>query len=111
MNYFFGVSTGAVILSMIEDDPCRLVIYVSAMDVNMKIMAHQVVRREKTVAVPRGPNAVWLPIPPKVAAISALLPCCSSTTTISTAQTITCTMVIKTVIEFPEIPFQLKWCG
>src|SRR5579864_6270899 len=63
----------------------------------MKIIAHQVVRRENTVAVPRGPKAVWLPIPPKVAAISALLLCCSSTTTISTAQTITCTMVIKTL--------------
>src|SRR6478609_6270057 len=88
-RYFFGVSTGVGTLSITEDEPRVLVRYVSAIEVSMKIMAHQVVNREKTVAVPRGPNAVWLPMPPKVAAISALLPCCSSTTTISTAHTIT----------------------
>ena len=44
-------------------------------EVSMKMIAHQVVRRERAVAVPRGPNAVWLPMPPNVAAISALLPC------------------------------------
>ena len=80
---------GVETLSMTEIDVRRLEIYVSPMEVSMKIMAHQVVSREKTVAVPRGPNAVWLPIPPNVAAISALFPCCSNTTTISTAQTIT----------------------
>ena len=88
-RYFFGVSTGVGTLSITEDEPRMLVMYVSAIDVIMKMMAHQVVNREKTVAVPRGPKAVWLPMPPKVAAISALLPCCNNTTTISTAQTIT----------------------
>ena len=82
--------------------PCRAKM-LSVIEVSMKMIAHHVVTRDRAVAVPRGPNAVWLPIPPKVAAISALLPCCSSTTTIKIAQTITCTMVIKTVIEFPEI--------
>src|ERR1700736_4002643 len=88
-GYFFGVSTGVGTLSITEDEPRKLVIYVSVIDVSMKMMAHQVVSRENTVAVPRGPKAVWLPIPPKVAAMSALLPCCSSTTTINTAHTIT----------------------
>ena len=60
---------------------------VSEIEVSMKITAHQVVTRESTVAVPRGPKAVWLPTPPKVAAMSALLPCCNSTTMIRTMHT------------------------
>jgi hypothetical protein len=85
---------------MIEFDvePLWLAKNVSDIEVNMKRMAHQVVSRERAVAVPRGPKAVWLPMPPKVAAISALLPCCSSTTTIRMAQTITWTRVIRAVI-------------
>jgi hypothetical protein len=62
---------------------------VREMEVSIKITAHQVVTLESRVAVPRGPNAVWLADPPKVAAISALLPCCRSTTRISTAHTMT----------------------
>ncbi len=38
----------------------------------MKMMAHQVVALVNTVAAPRGPKAVWLPIPPKAAAMSPL---------------------------------------
>jgi hypothetical protein len=30
-------------------------------DVSMKMIADQVVARERTEAAPRGPNAVWLP--------------------------------------------------
>ena len=52
----------------------------------MNITAHHVVACESTVAAPRGPNAVWLPAPPKAPARSAALPLCSSTTTISTRQ-------------------------
>jgi len=33
----------------------------SVMDVTMKMIADQVVARERTEAAPRGPNAVWLP--------------------------------------------------
>src|SRR6202000_1314894 len=90
-GYFLGAGCDwAGMLSITEEPPPRMLVkYVSAMDVSMKMMAHQVVSRENAVAVPRGPNAVWLPMPPKVAAISALFPCCRSTTTISTAQTIT----------------------
>lgn len=58
-------------------------------DVTMKIIADQVVARESTEAAPRGPNAVWLPWPPKAAAKSPLLPLCSSTTAIRNRQTIT----------------------
>src|SRR5579863_613173 len=57
------------------------------MDVTIKIMAHQVVTRVSTVAAPRGPKAVWLPMPPKAAAMSPLLPLCSSTTVIRNKQT------------------------
>src|SRR5215469_1322629 len=52
----------------------------------MNITAHQVVAWESTEAAPRGPNAVWLPAPPKAPARSAALPLCSSTTTINTRQ-------------------------
>jgi hypothetical protein len=33
----------------------------SVIDVSMKMIADQVVARERTDAAPRGPNAVWLP--------------------------------------------------
>ncbi len=59
----------------------------SVIDVNMKIIADQVVARESTEAAPRGPNAVWLPWPPKAAAKSPLLPLCSRTTAIRKKQT------------------------
>src|SRR5215469_4433131 len=52
----------------------------------MNMIAHHVVACERIVAAPRGPNAVWLPAPPKAPARSAALPLCSSTTTISTRQ-------------------------
>jgi len=52
----------------------------------MNITAHQVVACESTVAAPRGPNAVWLPAPPKAPARSAALPLWSNTTTINTMQ-------------------------
>src|SRR5947209_12099004 len=52
----------------------------------MNITAHQVVARERTVAAPRGPNAVWLPAPPNAPAMSAALPLCSSTTMIRKRQ-------------------------
>jgi hypothetical protein len=87
-RYFLGLA-GVCTVSITDDPLWRLARYVSAIEVTMNMMAHHVVRRENTVAVPRGPKAVWLPMPPKVAAISALLPCCSKTTTINTMQTIT----------------------
>ncbi len=64
----------------------------------MKITADQVVARLNTVAAPRGPNAVWLPIPPKAAAMSALLPLCSNTTMIKNKQTMMCTTVIRMIM-------------
>ena len=56
-------------------------------EVTMKMMADHVVALESAVAAPRGPKAVWLPIPPNAAAISPLFPLCSSTTTIRKKQT------------------------
>ncbi len=61
----------------------------SVIDVSMKMIADQVVARERTEAAPRGPNAVWLPCPPKAAARSPLFPLCSKTTAIRKKQTIT----------------------
>lgn len=54
----------------------------SVIDVTMNSTADQVVALERAVAAPRGPNAVWLPIPPNAAAMSPLLPLCKSTTII-----------------------------
>ena len=42
----------------------------SEIEVSMKMMAHHVVALVMMVAVPRGPNAVWLPWPPNAAAKS-----------------------------------------
>ncbi len=56
----------------------------------MNITAHQVVDLDRNVAAPRGPNAVWLPDPPKAPARSAASPLCSRITAISTRQTTTC---------------------
>ena len=43
----------------------------SVIDVTMNMMAAQVVALESTVAAVRVPKAVWLPMPPKAAAMSA----------------------------------------
>jgi len=61
----------------------------SVIDVTIKMIADQVVARERTEAAPRGPNAVWLPCPPKAAARSPLFPLCSNTTAIRKKQTMT----------------------
>ena len=74
-------------------DPKRLAWRVanteSVMDVTMNMTAAQVVAFDSTVAAVRVPKAVWLPMPPKAAAMSALCPLCSSTTMIRNRQIIT----------------------
>src|ERR1700722_5751190 len=70
-------------------------------DVIMKTMAHQVVARERNVAAPRGPTAVWLPAPPNAPARSAALPLCSIITAISTRQTSTCNVTSTGVYRQP----------
>src|ERR1700728_716970 len=70
-------------------------------EVIMKTMAHQVVERERNVAAPRGPKAVWLPAPPKAPARSAALPLCSMMTITSTKQTRTCSVIKIGVIRQP----------
>ena len=76
----------------------RLAKIESVMEVSMKITAAQVVALLSTVAAVRVPKAVWLPMPPKAAAMSALLPLCKSTTAIRKIQTITCRTVIRIVM-------------
>ena len=61
----------------------------SESDVTMNRIAEIVVAFESRVADPRGPNAVWEPIPPKAPARSAALPLCSNTTMIRNRHTIT----------------------
>jgi hypothetical protein len=69
--------------------PPRDAITESVIDVIIKIIVDQVVAFDKAVAAPRGPKAVWLPIPPNAAAMSPLFPLCSSTTMMRKKQTIT----------------------
>ncbi len=78
----------------------RCAITESVIEVSMKMIADQVVAFESAVAVPRGPKAVWLPWPPKAAAMSPLLPLCSRTTMIRNRQTKTWTMVRRVIIFF-----------
>jgi len=59
----------------------------SVIDVTIKMTADQVVAFDRIVAAPRGPKAVWLPMPPKAAAMSPLLPLCSNTTMMRNKQT------------------------
>ncbi len=77
----------------------------SVIEVNMKITVDQVVAFERTVADPRGPKAVWLPIPPNAAAMSPLLPLCSNTTMMRKKQTTMCTAVISPIsMRFHDLP-------
>ena len=69
----------------------------SVIEVTMKMMADQVVAFDRAVAAPRGPNAVWLPMPPKAAAMSPLLPLCSNTTMMRKKQTMMWTMVMSVI--------------
>lgn len=59
----------------------------SDIEVIMNTAAAIVVALERTVAEPRGPKAVWEPMPPKAPAKSAALPLCSRTTPIKTKHT------------------------
>jgi len=89
-----GVGAGCVLTGCdftpcnTEVGPPRLAAYTdNVMEVIMKATADQVVALDSALAAPRGPNAVWLPCPPKAAEISPLLPLCSRTTTIMNKQT------------------------
>jgi hypothetical protein len=64
-------------------------------DVTINSTAEAVVAFERSVADPRGPNAVCEPIPPNAPARSAAFPLCNRTTTIRNRQTNTCTIVSK----------------
>ncbi len=72
-----------------RDAPLRVEITESDSEVTMKSAAAIVVKRDNSVAEPRGPNTVCEPIPPKAPAMSAALPLCSSTTTTRNRHTMT----------------------
>src|SRR6476646_12305113 len=48
--------------------PPREAMIDSVIEVTIKMMVDQVVALDSAVAAPRGPKAVWLPIPPNAAA-------------------------------------------
>jgi len=70
----------------------------SVIEVTMNITADQVVAFDKALAAPRGPNAVWLPMPPNAAAMSPLLPLCSNTTMMMKKQTMMWMIVTSVII-------------
>jgi len=113
-GYFFGVAgagvagaevcTGCRWSAVPLPDPDPLVAIIeSEIDVSMKTIVEIVVAFESSVAEPRGPNAVWEPIPPKAPARSAALPLCKRITTIRNKHTITCTIVNRTAITTPPV--------
>ena len=63
----------------------------SVIELTINRTADHVVAFDSAVAAPRGPKAVWLPMPPNAAAMSPLLPLCSSTTMIRKKHTRMCT--------------------
>lgn len=87
--------------------PRRVAITESVIEVTMKAMAAYVVARLSTVPAVRVPKAVWLPAPPKAAAMSALCPCCSSTTTIRKAQTKTWITVTRPISMNSQLSLQV----
>src|SRR5579872_3090222 len=77
----------------------------SVIEVSIKMTADHVVAFDRRLAVPRGPKAVWLPIPPKAAAISALVPLCSNTTITINRQTAMWIRVISAIMPVLLQPF------
>lgn len=73
----------------------------STSEVIMNTTAHHVVARERKVAAPRGPNAVWLPAPPNAPARSAALPLCSMITTTRMKHTRMCSVISRAVNRQP----------
>ena len=67
-------------------------------EVSIKTTVEIVVAFDSSVAEPRGPKAVWEPIPPNAPARSAALPLCKRITIIRKKHTTTCTIVSKTAI-------------
>jgi hypothetical protein len=65
----------------------------SVSEVIMNTIAHHVVARERNVAAPLGPNAVWLPAPPNAPARSAAFPLCSMITITNTKHASICSVM------------------
>ena len=114
-DYFFGATgagltgaagtTGADVFtgcrSSAEPAPApasRVAMIESEIDVSMKTTVEIVVAFDSKVAEPRGPKAVWEPIPPNAPARSAALPLCKRITIMRNKHTTTCTIVKITEI-------------
>ena len=77
LDYFFAGVVWVVLVPertevLADERESRMV---SPIEVSMKMIADQVVRRVRRLAAPRGPKAVCEPCPPKAPARSADLPC------------------------------------
>jgi len=84
------VGAGRVESNTDVPSPAALVARIeSVKEVTMNRTAEMVVAFDKRVAEPRGPNAVWEPMPPNAPARSAAFPLCSSTTIIRKRHTTT----------------------
>jgi hypothetical protein len=67
----------------------RLARIARLMEVTMNTAARTTVAFDKNVAVPRGPNAAWLPMPPNALPISVPRALCSKTARIRISATST----------------------
>jgi len=85
-DVFVGCLCSAV---PVPDPPLFVAIIDNDMDVTINRTAEIVVALESNVADPRGPKAVWDPMPPNAPARSAALPLCSRITTIRNRHTMT----------------------
>ena len=113
-DYFCGVFAGAAGCELLDAGfkPCNTELELlprearieSVIEVTIKMTVDQVVALDKAVAAPRGPKAVWLPIPPNAAAMSPLFPLCKSTTMIRKKQTIIWTIVIRIIMPVSNTP-------
>jgi hypothetical protein len=115
-SYFFagvdwlGTSESTERLLVVRD-----ITTVRAIEVSIKMIADQVVRRVSRLAAPRGPKAVCEPWPPKAPARSADLPCWIRTTPTRKRQTMMCRMTrrMNMVETLPSVPQKRRnsWIG
>ena len=89
----------------------RVAMMESESDVTMNSIAEIVVAFDNKVAEPRGPKAVWEPIPPKAPARSAAFPLCNRTTMIRKRHTITCTINKRIYMTLVSVYKKMPGCG
>ena len=100
----FGADLAGVPSKTVAPSPAfRVAMIDSDSEVIMKTTADTVVALDNRVAEPRGPNAVWEPMPPKAPARSAAFPLCNRTTMIKKTQTRTCTIINRIYIAISSV--------